>query len=97
MFEAWYAGKGVVVRSGRIEDTATAELARAQLWQWRSCGAALEGGERLTAQRYLTERRALAADATPQARLLDHLVLSPECPAYFPRAAQLLALQETSA
>ncbi|GGO34006.1 malate synthase A [Deinococcus humi] len=90
VFEAWYDGRGVVVRDGRIEDTATAELARAQLWQWLNCGADLEGGDKLTADRYLTERRALAGDHTAQARLLDSLVLAPICPEYFPRAAQLL-------
>ncbi len=90
VFGAWYDGRGVVVREGRIEDTATAELARAQLWQWVNCGAALEGGDQLTADRYRSERRALADDTTAQARLLDHLVLAPVCPEYFPRAAQLL-------
>jgi malate synthase len=90
VFEAWYDGRGMVVRGGRIEDTATAELARAQLWQWLNCGADLEGGDKLTADRYLSERRALADDTTLQARLLDHLVLAPVCAEYFPRAAQLL-------
>lgn len=94
VFEAWYDGRGVVVRNGRIEDTATAELARAQLWQWVGCEAELEGGGHLSADRYLAERRALAADGTAQARLLDHLVLAPVCPEYFPRAAQLLTPQE---
>ncbi|GGM08030.1 aldolase/citrate lyase family protein [Deinococcus aerophilus] len=90
VFGAWYTGRGVVVRGGRIEDTATAELARAQLWQWVGCGAELEGGGRLTPERYLSERRTLTDDLTPSARLLDHLVLSHTCPEYFPRAAQLL-------
>ncbi|THF71608.1 malate synthase A [Deinococcus sp. Arct2-2] len=95
VFRAWYAGRGVVVRGGRIEDTATAELARAQLWQWVGCGAELDGGERLTAQCYLHERRAQADDATPEAKLLDHLVLTELCIPYFPRAAQ--SLPEASA
>ena len=93
VFGAWYAGRGVVVRGGRIEDTATAELARAQLWQWVGCAAVLEGGERLTPERYRQERRAQAHDSTPEARLLDHLVLNEHCAPYFPRAAQ--QLQET--
>ncbi|WP_161880787.1 malate synthase A [Deinococcus alpinitundrae] len=91
VFEAWYAGQGVVVRQGRIEDTATAELARAQLWQWVTVGAALESGEPLTPQRYAQERRALRPDDAPEAKLLDALVLTEACPAYFPRMAQLLA------
>lgn len=90
VFAAWYEGRGVLVRRGRIEDTATAELARAELWQWVRVGAALEGGGTLTRERYLTERRALMPDGERSARLLDHLVLSERCPAYFPREAQRL-------
>lgn len=97
VFEAWYAGKGVVVRSGRIEDTATAELARAQVWQWVKYGAELSGDESLTPDRYRAERRALRADDTLEARLLDALVLAEICPAYFPRFAQQLTAQETPA
>lgn len=91
VFEAWYAGQGVVVRAGRIEDTATAELARAQVWQWVALGSELESGETLTPQRYSQERRALRPDDAPEAKLFDALVLAGECPAYFPRVAQLLA------
>ncbi|MFC5847272.1 malate synthase A [Deinococcus petrolearius] len=94
VFAAWFAGQGVIVRAGRLEDTATAELARAQLWQWCRVGAALEGGERLTPAWYLTERRALLPDDHPAARLLDHLVLAHAAPAYFPREAQRLGLGE---
>ncbi|KQR22942.1 aldolase/citrate lyase family protein [Deinococcus sp. Leaf326] len=94
VFAAWFAGQGMIVRAGRLEDTATAELARAQLWQWRRVGAALEGGGRLTAAWYLHERRALLPDDHPAARLLDHLVLADAAPAYFPRAAQRLGLGE---
>ncbi len=90
VFAAWYAGRGVVVRGGRIEDTATAELARAQLWQWLQCQAELEGGEHFTTERYFAERRAQRPDAALEARLLDALVLSAECPAYFPSFAQTL-------
>ncbi|TSA87509.1 malate synthase A [Deinococcus detaillensis] len=94
VFEAWYAGQGVVVRNGRIEDTATAELARAQVWQWVSCAAQLSSDAFLTPDRYRTERRALRADDTPEAQLLDALVLAETCPAYFPRFAQQLAARE---
>ncbi|WP_288431877.1 aldolase/citrate lyase family protein [uncultured Deinococcus sp.] len=94
VFAAWFAGRGVIVRAGRLEDTATAELARAQLWQWCRVGAALEGGGRLTPAWYLTERRALMPDDHPAARLLDHLVLADAAPAYFPREAQRLGLGE---
>ncbi|WP_291424692.1 malate synthase A [Deinococcus sp.] len=93
VFGAWYEGRGVVVRKGRIEDTATAELARAQLWQWVQVGAVLNDGQPLTPGRYRAERQRLCADPEPAARLLDALVLSGTCPDYFPRVAQQLAQQ----
>lgn len=93
VFGAWYAGQGVVERQGRIEDTATAELARAQLWQWVHISASLDDGTPLTPERYLSERQTLHPAHDPAARLLDALVLSPECPDYFPRVAQQIASQ----
>ena len=32
--EAWLRGSGAVAINNLMEDTATAEIARAQLWQW---------------------------------------------------------------
>ena len=91
VFAAWFGGRGVVTRKGRIEDTATAELARAQLWQWVRVGAALDDGSTLSRERYLSERRELLADSEQASQLLDHLVLSASCAAYFPREAQRLS------
>ncbi|WP_240741781.1 aldolase/citrate lyase family protein [Deinococcus sp. KSM4-11] len=88
VFAAWLEGRGVVVRGGRVEDTATAELARALVWQWVRVGATLDDGSVLTRDRYRMERRALMPDNVGAARLLDHLVLSDRCAAYFPREAQ---------
>lgn len=31
---SWFAGQGTAVVDGCVEDSATAEIARAQLWQW---------------------------------------------------------------
>ncbi|WP_309570963.1 aldolase/citrate lyase family protein [Deinococcus sp.] len=90
VFAAWLSGRGVVARDGRVEDTATAELARALVWQWVRVGARLDDGEVLTTGRYLSERRALMPDDVGASRLLDHLVLLESCPAYFPREAQHL-------
>lgn len=90
VFAAWFAGRGVIVRKGRIEDTATAELARALVWQWVRVGARLEGGSTLTPERYRQERRQLMPDSEQAAQLLDHLVLAEECPAYFPQEAMRL-------
>ena len=90
VFAAWFAGRGVIVRKGRIEDTATAELARALVWQWVRVGAWLDDGSTLTPERYRQERRQLMPDSEQAAQLLDHLVLAEECPAYFPQEAMRL-------
>ncbi|MBZ9714998.1 aldolase/citrate lyase/malate synthase family protein [Deinococcus multiflagellatus] len=92
VFRAWFAGQGVVERAGRLEDTATAELARALLGQWVRVQAPLQDGRPLTPGAYLALRRRLCPDLSPEARLLDHLVLSPTPPAYFPHEAQVLGL-----
>jgi malate synthase len=42
--EAWLEGRGCVPIDHLMEDAATAEIARAQLWQWRRHGARLEDG-----------------------------------------------------
>ena len=89
-FRAWLAGQGVIVRQHRVEDTATAELARAQLWQWVRHRVPLETGEVLTPERFgalLTEQ---ADPQEPAARLLRALVLSETCPPFFPAAARTL-------
>ena len=91
-FAAWLSGTGVIVRNARMEDTATAELARAQVWQWVRNGVKLNEGGTLTAKRF----EALLAEQTdaqePAARLLSALVLAETCPAYFPALARELGL-----
>ncbi|MEJ5232377.1 MAG: malate synthase A [Geminicoccaceae bacterium] len=42
--EAWLRGIGCVPLNDLMEDAATAEISRAQLWQWRRHGARLEDG-----------------------------------------------------
>ncbi len=41
---AWLRGTGAVAIDGLMEDSATAEIARSQLWQWRRHGVVLEDG-----------------------------------------------------
>jgi malate synthase len=49
--ESWLSGQGAVPLYNLMEDAATAEIARAQLWQWiRFPGGVLEDGRRVTAQ-----------------------------------------------
>jgi malate synthase len=42
--EAWLRGKGAVPLYNLMEDAATAEISRAQVWQWIHYGIELEGG-----------------------------------------------------
>jgi malate synthase len=46
--EAWLRGSGAVAINNMMEDTATAEIARAQLWQWIRHGTRTEEGEVVT-------------------------------------------------
>ena len=52
--EAWLRGRGAVPLYNLMEDAATAEICRAQIWQWLSFGAELEDGMKVT--RALFER-----------------------------------------
>jgi len=81
--DAWLRGNGAAAIDNLMEDTATAEISRSQLWQWRHHATPLDGDAAFTADRYrrirdeelarigrTTGRVAEAAD------LLDTLVLS---------------------
>jgi malate synthase len=46
--ESWLRGVGCVPLYHLMEDAATAEISRTQVWQWLSHGAALEDGRRVT-------------------------------------------------
>src|ERR1700689_4941879 len=48
--EAWLRGIGCVPLFNLMEDAATAEISRAQLWQWVHHGAKLEDGRAVTAE-----------------------------------------------
>ncbi|PYT18688.1 MAG: malate synthase A [Acidobacteria bacterium] len=47
--EAWLRGTGCVPIYNLMEDAATAEICRAQVWQWVKHGATLNDGRRITA------------------------------------------------
>jgi malate synthase len=55
--EAWLGGNGAAAINNLMEDAATAEISRSQVWQWVHQGAVLEGGRPVTADlvRRLTE------------------------------------------
>ena len=84
--DEWLRGNGAAAIDNLMEDAATAEIARSQLWSWRTRGARLDDGRVVDAALYTAirdeetarlggagERR--VADA---AGVLDDLVLSDE-------------------
>jgi malate synthase len=88
---AWLGGNGCVPIDNLMEDAATAEISRAQLWQWiRHPEARLEDGTAIDAELYRATRKeimqGLASGADPAQRallegaadLLDRLTLSDE-------------------
>jgi malate synthase len=79
-----------------MEDAATAEISRSQLWQWRVHGISLDDGQPLTADRYASIRdeelarlRSAVPDSpwTDAAALLDALVLSDDFAEFLTLAA----------
>jgi malate synthase len=83
--EAWIRGQGAVAIHNLMEDAATAEISRSQLWQWIRHEAPIADDGRMSAQGYKATCAAvidrLKADAGADARwedavaLLDYLVL----------------------
>ena len=100
---AWLGGRGAVALGGLMEDAATAEICRAQLWQWVSAGVQTADGATLTAaavdQAMRDERDVLAAtgalDAAEARRfeqahvLLGGLLAERTCPEFLTLPAYL--------
>ena len=86
--DAWTRGNGAVAIYGLMEDAATAEISRSQLWQWLRHGASLDDGRPVTAELYRQVRAEEAAALVGQrgqenagaldkaVELLDEIVLS---------------------
>ncbi len=82
--DAWLRGNGAAAIDNLMEDAATAEISRSQLWQWRRHRTRLTDGRAVTAELYGTIRDEELAhhggrDAGrlgDAADLLDRLVLS---------------------
>ena len=81
---SWLNGLGAVALYNLMEDAATAEISRAQLWQWIKHGSQLSDGRIVTRELYQTYRdQELEALGGPQrarnreaVALLDAMVLS---------------------
>src|SRR4051812_38528422 len=79
----WLRGNGAAAINNLMEDAATAEISRAQLWQWLRHGVPVDGGppfERATYERLAREERERLGDVEGSrydeaAELLDGLVL----------------------
>ena len=82
--DSWLQGTGAAAIANLMEDTATAEISRAQLWQWVRHRCGLPDGRAIDPALYLTIRRqesaALGAGGRRReaAELLDALVLASE-------------------
>jgi malate synthase len=83
--ESWLRGSGAVAINDLMEDTATAEISRAQLWQWIRHAVPLDGTGVMSADLYrdvrdeqldaLKRQRRGATRLDDAAALLDDLVL----------------------
>ena len=81
---SWLAGNGAAAINNLMEDAATAEISRSQLWQWRAHAVTLDDGRPMSAELYTTVRdqelaagRASAPESpwADAATILDELVL----------------------
>jgi malate synthase len=91
--ESWLRGNGCVPIYNLMEDAATAEISRTQVWQWMHHGAQLSDGRKITAvmiretiQTQLDQLRTSLGDERygktkfPQAaQLFERMMVSPEC------------------
>ncbi|MFD8028386.1 malate synthase A [Streptomyces sp. NPDC059717] len=59
--EAWLRGLGAVAIFNLMEDAATAEISRSQIWQWINAGVEFENGEKATPE---LARRVAAEELT---------------------------------
>jgi malate synthase len=83
--DAWLRGTGAAAIHNLMEDAATAEISRSQLWQWRTHRVDVDGSGTMTASTYRQVRDEVVAElgtsATKDSRLrdaaelLDELVL----------------------
>ncbi len=104
--ESWLRGNGCVAIDGLMEDAATAEISRMQLWQWVHHGVEVEGLGHLDRpsfhahvhdahQALRVERGPLAVEhgrLAEAAELLEDLVLAEDPPAFLTLAAYPLLL-----
>jgi malate synthase len=67
---SWLGGQGAAAIDDLMEDVATAEISRSQIWQWVRHGATLDDGRRVTEDlvRRITDEETAGLDLHPAAR-----------------------------
>ena len=100
--EAWLGGSGAVPLYNLMEDAATAEISRTQLWQWIHHGAQLDDGRTVDAALYraIRDEELASIGERPHiataARLFDELILANELADFLtiPAYAELLQQEQ---
>jgi malate synthase len=99
--EAWLRGTGCVPIYNLMEDAATAEISRTQVWQWARHGIALTDGHTVDAaliqatvkdvlgalERELGREAYARSSFLPAARIFERLMTAPTCPEWLTLAA----------
>ncbi|WP_087130447.1 malate synthase A [Microbacterium esteraromaticum] len=102
--EAWLRGLGAVAIDDLMEDAATAEISRSQVWQWIHQDRRTEEGERITAE-YVEEMITELLAQTPRtdssrfddaADVFREVALQPEFPAFLTAPAYARLLSENN-
>jgi malate synthase len=81
--ESWLRGSGCVPIYNLMEDAATAEICRSQVWQWVRHGAALSDGRKVTQEmvrQVIVEQKnkLQGARLAEAAEIYDHMMTSPD-------------------
>jgi malate synthase len=109
--QAWLRGNGAVGIHNLMEDAATAEISRSQIWQWLNSGADLASGEKVTRELVDTvvdEEYAALLESAPQddavrasfeaaRRLFVECAIDPDFPDFLTLPAYAEVLREERA
>ncbi len=81
--ESWLRGSGCVPIYNLMEDAATAEICRAQVWQWVKHGAKLSDGRPVTEEMVRAvigeqKTKLRGSRMTEAAQIYEHMILSPD-------------------
>jgi malate synthase len=71
--DSWFGGNGAAAINNLMEDAATAEISRSQLWQWRVTGTRLDDGRAADADLYraIRDEEVARLGEGPYGRLMD--------------------------